>query len=258
MIGQQKSGTKRKADILIELNDIAKKENFKILYACESGSRIWGFESPDSDYDVRFVYVMPFESYLTVGLNAPDTYKATIDDKDIVGWDFKKTLNLFLSWNPSLLEWLTSPTVYIEPHESVEQLQSWSNTFYNPTANMGHYYGMTMGHYTKYIAENELVNLKKYLYTIRTSLALNWIRRTNSQPPPELLKLAYPHEELYDTVRNLVGMKRVATEIVEVETIPVIDQFISDELTTMPGLRTIRHLPFADIDRLFRRTVMHQ
>ncbi len=38
-----------------ELSSIEAKENVKILYAVESGSRAWGVESPDSDYDVRFI-----------------------------------------------------------------------------------------------------------------------------------------------------------------------------------------------------------
>ena len=40
-----------------KLKEIEKKENVRIIMAVESGSRAWGFASPDSDYDVRFVYV---------------------------------------------------------------------------------------------------------------------------------------------------------------------------------------------------------
>lgn len=41
-----------------KLKEIEEKENIKILHCVESGSRAWGFASPDSDYDVRFIYVM--------------------------------------------------------------------------------------------------------------------------------------------------------------------------------------------------------
>jgi predicted nucleotidyltransferase len=39
-----------------KLKEIEEKENIKILHCVESGSRAWGFASPDSDYDVRFIY----------------------------------------------------------------------------------------------------------------------------------------------------------------------------------------------------------
>jgi hypothetical protein len=38
--------------ILQKLSEIEQSEDVKILYACESGSRAWGFASPDSDFDV--------------------------------------------------------------------------------------------------------------------------------------------------------------------------------------------------------------
>ena len=47
-----------------KLKEIEQREGCRILLAVESGSRAWGFASPDSDYDVRFIYVRPKESYL--------------------------------------------------------------------------------------------------------------------------------------------------------------------------------------------------
>ena len=43
--------------ILEKIKEIERTENVKILHCIESGSRAWGFASPDSDYDVRFIYV---------------------------------------------------------------------------------------------------------------------------------------------------------------------------------------------------------
>lgn len=54
-----------------KLLELEQTENIKILYACESGSRAWGFASPDSDFDVRFIYVRPLDYYLSI-TNAPD------------------------------------------------------------------------------------------------------------------------------------------------------------------------------------------
>ena len=53
-----------KEKIQEQLRRIEEAENIKILLAVESGSRAWGFASPDSDYDVRFIYIRRLEDYL--------------------------------------------------------------------------------------------------------------------------------------------------------------------------------------------------
>ena len=79
-------------------------ENIKILYACESGSRAWGFASPDSDFDVRFIYTRPANDYMSIA-DGPDTVGLPVDEVlDIGGWDIKKTLKLFLKSNGPLFE----------------------------------------------------------------------------------------------------------------------------------------------------------
>ena len=73
-----------------KLTQIEQRKNIRILYACESGSRDWGFASPDSDYDVRFVFIRPVEDYLRVK-ELPDYIDAELNDVyDINGWDLKK------------------------------------------------------------------------------------------------------------------------------------------------------------------------
>ena len=53
-------------EILAGLAKIEKEYNVKVLYAVESGSRAQGFASKTSDYDVRFIYVHPYDLYLRV------------------------------------------------------------------------------------------------------------------------------------------------------------------------------------------------
>jgi predicted nucleotidyltransferase len=90
------------------------QHGIRILCACESGSRAWGFPSPDSDYDVRFIYVHALDWYL--GLDeGPDTLNFPVDDElDLAGWELRKTLRLLRSSNAALFEWLQSPIVYHE------------------------------------------------------------------------------------------------------------------------------------------------
>ncbi len=95
-----------------QLKEIEEKENVKIIYCVESGSRAWGFASPDSDYDVRFIYVRNKEDYLKLNKNR-DVIEWRLDDVlDINGWDIQKALRLLYKSNPTLIEWSMSPMVY--------------------------------------------------------------------------------------------------------------------------------------------------
>ena len=97
-----------------QIRRIEESENIKILLAVESGSRAWGFASPDSDYDVRFVYIRRPEDYLRLDA-IRDVIELPIDDiLDINGWDLQKTLRLLYKSNPTLFEWFSSPFVYQE------------------------------------------------------------------------------------------------------------------------------------------------
>ena len=53
-------------DILRRLEKTEEKFDVKVLMAIESGSRAWGFASPNSDYDVRFIYVNKPDWYLLI------------------------------------------------------------------------------------------------------------------------------------------------------------------------------------------------
>ena len=91
--------------VLQQLHEIEVKHGVRVLYACESGSRAWGFASADSDYDVRFIYSHPQEWYLSIDLeHEPDVIEVPIDGElDISGWDLRKALKLFRKSNPALI-----------------------------------------------------------------------------------------------------------------------------------------------------------
>ena len=112
----------RMRDLIIQkLKEIEQTENIRILHAVESGSRAWGFPSPDSDYDVRFIYVRPPEFYLKLE-KTRDVIELPINDMlDINGWDLNKALRLLHSSNPTLFEWMSSPVVYHQT-EYIDQL----------------------------------------------------------------------------------------------------------------------------------------
>ena len=100
--------------IVQRLHEIEEREHVRILLAVESGSRAWGFASPDSDYDVRFLYVRTMTDYLRLD-PVRDVIEQPINDLlDMNGWDLQKALRLLYKSNPTLFEWLKSPIVYME------------------------------------------------------------------------------------------------------------------------------------------------
>lgn len=184
----------------------------RILYACESGSRAWGFPSPDSDYDVRFVYVHPQPWYL--GLDeGPDTLNFPVDDElDLAGWELRKTLRLLRGSNAALFEWLQSPIVYHEAPGFRAQLASLLPQAFNLKAGLHHYLGQLRRGVEEDLISEE-VRLKRLFYALRSALAARWIRERHALPPMEFapLRELLP-VELQGVVEELLAQKAFSNE----------------------------------------------
>ena len=141
--------------ILAELKKIEEKENVKIIMAIESGSRAWGFASPGSDYDVRFIYIRRPEDYLKLeGIR--DVIEWQLDDVlDINGWDLKKVLQLLHKSNPTVFEWCASPIVYYQTEE-FEELKKILPEFFSVKKSLFHYWHMAETHYREYLIGKEV------------------------------------------------------------------------------------------------------
>ena len=216
--------------ILNKLKDIEEKENVKIIMAVESGSRAWGFASPDSDYDVRFVYVRKLQDYL--GLEkSKDIIEWQLDDVlDINGWDLKKALQLMYDSNPSIFEWCASPIVY-KGSKAFDELKEIRRAYYSRKKSLYHYWHMANNNYQAYLQGTE-VKIKKYFYVIRPLLAAKWIIDTKTQPPmlfSELMAAELP-VELMSTVKKLLEMKQNMPEMGLAPKIALLDEFIDTEL----------------------------
>lgn len=168
-------------EIKAKLSDIEKIENVKILFAIESGSRAWGFESVDSDYDVRFVYVRPLDYYLHLNKKRDVIEYMLNDVYDINGWDLDKSLRLLHSSNPTLFEWMNSPFIYKTTpfHEKLKKL---SSAYFLSKSGLNHYLSMAKSTYKEYLI-HDIVKLKKYFYAIRPLLACRWILKHKTPPP---------------------------------------------------------------------------
>lgn len=220
-----------KKEICATLAEIEKQHNVKILYACESGSRAWGFPSPDSDYDVRYLYIRPVESYLRL-FPERDVIEGPIDEvKDFVGWDLQKALKLLMKGNAPLIEWLHSPIVYRDNPWLKENLIKLFNDNCNFDALYRGYFGLAINNFKAYLT-GETVKPKKYLYVLRSILACEWIKQRNSIPPVlfrELCEeLLTPSAPIYPELEKLLKIKVEAKERAAGAHFVVVDKFIED------------------------------
>ena len=252
------------AEIKRCLADIERDHCVRVLYACESGSRAWGFESQDSDYDVRFIYARPRDWYLAIDVGRQrDVIEVPIsDDLDISGWDIRKTLQLFFKSNPPLNEWLISPIVYLENGEVANRLRELSPDSYNPIAAHYHYLRMADNNFRSYL-KGDIVRRKKYLYVLRPLLAVNWIENEMGIVPIEFDKLVagtvsdpkLPHE-----INELLELKRAGMESDEGPRFNIIHSFIESEMARhgdghdqSPGSRADMNV----LNDLFRTTIQN-
>lgn len=219
-----------KKEILDKLTEIEKKEAVKVLYAVESGSRAWGVESPDSDYDVRFVYVRPKEDYLKLQ-ERRDVIEWQLDEVlDINGWDLKKTLVQFHKGNATLFEWANSPIVYKTTAEWEEIYKS-CKRYFSEKAALYHYYGTANSTYQQYLRGDE-VKYKKYIYALRPLLACKYIENNHVIPPvrfDELLKQPLP-KELSEEIEKMLIRKAESNEKALNPKMPAIQKYIEDEI----------------------------
>ena len=125
--------------IIEKLKQIEREKGVEILYAVESGSRAWGFASPDSDYDIRFIYKHDMNYYLSLWEQTDVIEFMTEDDLDGSGWDLRKTVKLLAKSNAPLLEWLFSPVVYFENEAFVTQMRRLSQDCFSSVACLHHY-----------------------------------------------------------------------------------------------------------------------
>lgn len=216
------------------LAEIEREEGVRVVYACESGSRAWGFPSADSDYDVRFVYVRPTEWYLSVDVEKKrDVIERPImDELDVSGWDLRKALMLLKKSNPPLLEWLGSPIVYREETGVAERVRGLLPHYYSPLACMHHYLHMARGNYKDYL-KGDTVRVKKYFYVLRPVLAIKWIEAGYGVVPTEfgvLVERLIEDGELKKTIADLVERKRAGAELDRGPAIPVLGDFLKYEL----------------------------
>jgi predicted nucleotidyltransferase len=218
--------------ILACLQDLEERRDVTILFACESGSRGWGFASPDSDYDVRFIYLNRLSWYLTVEPGRDVIEQPISGDLDVSGWDLRKALQLLRRSNPTLMEWLRSPIVYREDAAAAPRLRALAEESFSAVRCYQHYLSMAKRNFREHLLGEE-VRYKKYFYVLRPLLAARWIREGRGVAPmqfAELVRTTLEDGALIGEINRLRQAKMGADESATSARWDAIHGFIEAEL----------------------------
>ena len=222
--------------IVSKLHEIEQMEKVRILLAVESGSRAWGFASPDSDYDVRFIYIRDKEDYLRLN-TMRDVIELPVDEVlDINGWDLQKTLRLLYKSNPTLFEWFSSPIVYMES-DFADLFRRVMNDYFSSKRSLYHYISMAEGNYREYL-KGGMVKAKKYFYVLRPVLACRWVLEKQTPPPmlfSELMKEELP-EVLMSDINRLLELKMKSPEIKMIPRIDRINAYLDESIADIKSI----------------------
>ncbi len=230
-------------EILRRLRKTEEQEGVRILMAIESGSRAWGFASPNSDYDVRFIYSREKDWYVAVDFEEKrDVIEYGITDEiDLSGWDVRKALRLFWKSNPAFVEWIQSPFSYMNSGCFKEAALRLLPDIYSIDKGIYHYRSMAKTNYRGYLRA-DFVPLKKYFYVLRPLLSIKWLETKKSVAPIEfhcLLELLDDRSVL-QAVDELLEKKKSMEEMALAPAIPILNNFIESELNRLESFHLIR------------------
>jgi uncharacterized protein len=254
------------AAIDARLDEVERHHGVRILLAIESGSRAWGFPSPDSDYDCRFLFVRRTEQYLSPWVKR-DVIETPLDPVlDVNGWDLGRAIKLVLKGNAAVIEWLQSPITYRGDASLRAELLRFA-TQHADRASVGrHYLHLGLRQYRTYFADGKAVALKKVFYALRPAAALRWLRLHPNEALapmhfPTLLAGSDVPGEVRAIIEDLLARKAVTKELGQAPLPAPVRSFIEAEFATTVDLvpassphRTAEVIEAADA--LFRRFLM--
>lgn len=251
------------ADLLRKLE---KEHNIAILFAVENGSRAWGMESEDSDYDVRFVFYRPLKDYIT--LNKPDEVITVAFDEnlqphdvqgslvDMSGFDIFKYLKLLASSNPTTIEWLNSPIVYLGDNNI--SLKDYVAANFSPEKLFYHYFSLFTNNYKLYIREGKEITYKKYLYSMRGLLNAEYVLKFDKIPPLLMRETVAAMQidmppEVVAKLNEVIKIKSSGLEKETVLRIPVFDEYFATAMNKTYDNIGRRRIDYAIFDSFLRK-----
>lgn len=245
--------------IKAKIAELEEQRNIRVLYACESGSRAWGFPSPDSDYDVRFIYARPTDDYLSIH-DIKDVEDLPVNEVlDIGGWDIRKALKLFLKSNGPLYEWLQSPIIYKNDSSFSNELLSLMPNYFSLRSAGNHYLSMALNTVNNDLQGAE-VKIKRYFYALRSSLACKWIVEKHEVPPMEFhkLRVLISDQNVQNSLDELMNLKLVSNEKTLIALVPDLDEWLNETLALCKqqvALLPPNLQPAEELNKIFSRYV---
>lgn len=193
------------------LTQISQENDIQILYACETGSRAWGFPSPDSDFDIRFIYMHKRDWYLMLN-EQKDTIEQMVGDLDVTGWDIRKCLGLLKKSNAPLIERFQSPIEYKNIGEFKNEFMNLITEYYSPVAVFHHHFSLGKNFWED-LKDKEEIKLKSFFYLVRSLLSCNWIIHDDNVLPMAIEGLMkYIDGDLKSKLRELIKLKATVGE----------------------------------------------
>ena len=222
-------------EIVRRLDRIRTEEGVRFLLAIESGSRAWGFPSPDSDYDVRFIYVRPWQDYVTLRPVRDVVERPIVDDFDVNGWDIRKALGLLLKHNAVVAEWINSPIRYLPDDPIISRISEVADHFFDPSGYAMHYASLGKNNVDRWDSAAETISAKRYFYALHPALSVRALRLDPSKRPPmrlqKLMMVCDLPRDLSSDIHGLVEMKAEKREAAATTRFPAIERLVMEELS---------------------------
>lgn len=236
-------------------------KRLSLIFAAESGSRAWGFASPNSDFDIRFIFASPKDAYLSLLDPIQDISYQAPGDLDYAGWDLKKALKLASGSNPSLCEWLGSSIIYADPIGFRAGLYEIMSQHFSPKALAHHYINFMRNIRGKYMADfvGEYT-MKRYFYALRPIMCVMWMKANPGLLPPTMFQDAVKVDLPTDVraeIEHLQILKAQAVEAADWKS-PILDAFVHDWYDKghdEASKFTTRSMPIEKLNALFRATL---
>ncbi len=245
--------------IMQKLKDTETQYHVRIPLAIESGSRGWGFASPDSD--CRFIYVHERDWYISV-FEKKDIIEYQADKVfDINGWDIRKVLKHIIKSNAVIFEWLSSNEVYIKDWRVASILNELATRFFNPVAVSYHYLSIAQNKLNEIVSDSE-VRLKKYFYILRPIANLNFIYQHGKMPYMEYDKTIAEidiNKAVYDEIQTISRIKQASNESFIIKNNDILIDYFNEEIELFKDrineYKVEKNKDYEEVDTVFKSII---